>query len=65
VGGGGDAHLPPELKDAFLSIGRVALAPSSWELFLRAITAGWLIALMEWLMPAAEHARLAMIVLPT
>jgi formate/nitrite transporter FocA (FNT family) len=55
----------PELKAAFLSIGREALAPSSWELFLRAITAGWLIALMVWLMPAAEHARLAMIVLPT
>jgi formate/nitrite transporter FocA (FNT family) len=55
----------PELKAAFLAIGREALAPSSWELFLRAITAGWLIALMVWLMPAAEHARLAMIMLPT
>jgi formate/nitrite transporter FocA (FNT family) len=50
---------------AFLEIAREAVAPSTTVLFVRAIGAGWLIALMVWLLPAAEHARLAMIVLPT
>ena len=52
-------------KAAFLEIGREAVAPATMVLFVRAIGAGWLIALMVWLLPAAEHARLAMIVLPT
>ena len=54
-----------DAKAAFVAIGREALQPSAGTLFLRAVVAGWLIALMVWLMPAAEHARLAMIVLPT
>ena len=52
-------------KAAFLELAREAVAPSTTVLFIRAIGAGWLIALMVWLLPAAEHARLAMIVLPT
>ena len=50
---------------AFLELSRVAVSPSTPVLFIRAIGAGWLIALMVWLLPAAEHSRLAMIVLPT
>ena len=55
----------PAAKAAFLAIAREAIAPPAYVLFLRAIVAGWLIALMVWLLPAAEHARLAMIVLTT
>jgi formate/nitrite transporter FocA (FNT family) len=55
----------PSAKAAFLEVAREVIEPSFGELFLRAIVAGWLIALMVWLLPAAEHARLAMIVLPT
>ncbi len=54
-----------DAKAAFVAIGREALQPSAGTLFLRAVVAGWLIALMVWLMPAAEHSRLAMIVVPT
>lgn len=54
-----------DAKAEFLSIAREAIAPSAIVLFVRAIAAGWLIALMVWLLPAAEHARLAMIVLTT
>ena len=50
---------------AFLGLAREAVAPSAVVLLIRAIGAGWLIALMVRLLPAAEHARLAMIVLPT
>ena len=50
---------------AFLDVARAVIAPTTLVLFLRAIVAGWLIALMVWLLPAAEHSRLAMIVLPT
>ncbi|HEY0779319.1 MAG TPA: formate/nitrite transporter family protein [Gemmatirosa sp.] len=54
-----------DAKAAFVEIGREVLQPSAGTLFLRAVVAGWLIALMVWLMPAAEHARLAMIIVPT
>jgi formate/nitrite transporter FocA (FNT family) len=50
---------------AFVELAREATSPPTMVLFVRAIGAGWLIALMVWLLPAAEHARLAMIVLPT
>lgn len=53
----------PEVKAAFVEIGRAALEPQGWTLLLRAIVAGWLIALMVWLMPTAEHSRLAIIII--
>ena len=42
-----------------------ALAPRAAVIFLRAVFAGWLVALMVWLLPGAESARLAAIVVPT
>ncbi|MGI8843339.1 MAG: formate/nitrite transporter family protein, partial [Gemmatimonadaceae bacterium] len=36
-----------------------------WTLFARAIFAGWIIALMVWMLPAAESAQLFVIVLMT
>ncbi len=32
---------------------------------MRAIFAGWLIALMVWLLPAAEHSRLSIVIIVT
>ncbi|HEY8310592.1 MAG TPA: formate/nitrite transporter family protein [Gemmatimonadaceae bacterium] len=55
----------PEVKRAFAELAHQALEPVAGTLLMRAIIAGWLIALMVWLMPAAEHSRLAMIVLTT
>lgn len=55
----------PETRAAFAEIGREALEPGFWTLLVRAVFAGWLIALMVWLLPGAEHARFAMIVVPT
>ena len=54
-----------DAKAAFTTIAREVIAPSAWTLFGRAVVAGWLIALMVWLLPAAEHARLPIIIIVT
>lgn len=47
----------PEAREAFAGVGREALEGSWWAFFLRGVFAGWLIALMVWMLPAAESAR--------
>jgi formate/nitrite transporter FocA (FNT family) len=53
------------VKQSFLEIGREALAPGWTAILLRGIFAGWLIALMVWLLPVAEVARFWVIILIT
>jgi formate/nitrite transporter FocA (FNT family) len=55
----------PEFKAAFLQVGLVALHPSFAEIFWRGILAGWLIALMVWLLPAANPQRAWIIIILT
>lgn len=55
----------PPVRQAFLEIGRESLAGGFWTVLLRGIFAGWLIALMVWLLPAAETARVSIITLLT
>jgi formate/nitrite transporter FocA (FNT family) len=55
----------PEARAAFLAIGREALAHGPGIVFLRGIFAGWLIALMVWLLPVAEVARIWVIIIVT
>jgi formate/nitrite transporter FocA (FNT family) len=55
----------PDLQSAFAEIGRHALSGSFGLTVLRGIFAGWLIALMVWLLPLAEAARLWVIILLT
>jgi formate/nitrite transporter FocA (FNT family) len=53
-------HTPvfePETLRAFTSIGQQAVATDRSTTLLRAIFAGWLIALIVWLLPFAESAR--------
>jgi formate/nitrite transporter FocA (FNT family) len=52
-------------KRAFLEIGRAALQPPFATVLLRGIFAGWLIALMVWLLPVAETARIWVIIFVT
>jgi len=53
------------VRQALISTGRQILAgPISFEI-LKAIFAGWLIALMVWLLPSARSARLLVIILLT
>ncbi|MCA1668874.1 MAG: formate/nitrite transporter family protein [Thermomicrobia bacterium] len=55
----------PETRDAFAAISQEALAGSVGTILLRAIFAGWLIALMVWLLPGAETSRLFIIIIVT
>lgn len=53
------------VQDALAAIAHHALAGSFWNLVVRGILAGWLIALMVWLLPAAESSRLWIIIIIT
>jgi formate/nitrite transporter FocA (FNT family) len=55
---------PPRMA-AFMAIGHQTLSGSFAAVFVRAIFAGWLIALMVWLLPAVEGARILVIIVVT
>lgn len=55
----------PGANDAFLAIGKETLSYDFWTVVVKGIFAGWLIALMVWLLPTAETAKLSVIVLVT
>ncbi|BDP43734.1 hypothetical protein DAETH_37030 (plasmid) [Deinococcus aetherius] len=52
-------------RASFAEIGRAAAEPPFWTILVRGVFAGWLIALMVWLLPAAETARVSIIVILT
>lgn len=54
----------PQVQKALFEVSRESPA-SFWGILVRAIFAGWLIALMVWLLPAAESSKVSMIVLLT
>ena len=54
-----------EIKRSFMEIGREAAEGTWLTIFTKAIFAGWLIALMVWLLPAAESARVWIIIIMT
>lgn len=57
--------FPAPVHQAFTAIGMVHLGASFGIIFMRAIFAGWLIALMVWLLPGAESARVSIIIIIT
>ncbi|HEV7265296.1 MAG TPA: formate/nitrite transporter family protein [Falsiroseomonas sp.] len=59
------AAFGPEVKDALSRIARHVPDGAFWTVFLKAVFAGWLIALMVWLLPAAETSRPFIIVVVT
>lgn len=62
------AHLPvfgPEVKTALVEVSHSALGESFGGTFIRAIFAGWLIALMVWLLPASDGSRPLIVVVIT
>jgi formate/nitrite transporter FocA (FNT family) len=59
-------HLfPPDVAHGFTDLGVHAVEPSFLGVLVKAVFAGWLIALMVWLMPAAGAARILVIVAVT
>lgn len=57
--------FPAEAKAAFAQIGAEAMEGGFGAHCVRGVFAGWLIALMVWLLPAAEQSRLQIIVILT
>ncbi|MEO8082000.1 MAG: formate/nitrite transporter family protein [Caldimonas sp.] len=55
----------PEAQKAFVAIGRADVEVPFATTMLRGIAAGWLIALMVWLMPFAESGRIWVIIFIT
>jgi formate-nitrite transporter family protein len=55
----------PRVVDAFVQIGQRTVEGSFVATFVRAVFAGWLIALMMWLLPAAENMRAQIIIIMT
>ncbi|MFZ0242968.1 MAG: formate/nitrite transporter family protein [Desulfobacterales bacterium] len=58
-------YFRPELRVELVPIGMKAYASSFPATLLSAVFAGWLIALMVWLLPVAETGRLTIIILIT
>jgi formate/nitrite transporter FocA (FNT family) len=54
---GQTAVFEPGAREVFAEVGREAMAPAFGTTLLRAVFAGWLIALIVWLLPVAESAR--------
>jgi formate/nitrite transporter FocA (FNT family) len=55
--------LPEELRSTLASLGAEAMQPAFSTVFVRGIFAGWLIALMVWLLPYAESSRVWVILI--
>ena len=61
----GSGAFQPDARRAFLDISRETASVGFGPAMLRGVFAGWLIALMVWMLPFAESARLWVIVLVT
>jgi formate-nitrite transporter family protein len=59
------AAVSPGVRESMRHLGEEAMRPDFGALLLRGIFAGWLIALMVWLLPFAEELRVVVIILIT
>lgn len=57
--------LDPAAHDSLTAIGRVAADGTTLQLIFQGIMAGWLIALMVWMLPATQGGKTVIIVLMT
>jgi formate/nitrite transporter FocA (FNT family) len=57
--------IPPDLRAAMIEVSAKLMENGWLEMFFRAITAGFLIAAMVWLMPSAEAAQFWVVTLMT
>ncbi len=60
---GNSSIFSPEIRDTFSKIGQSSMKTDFWTIVIRAAVSGWLIALMVWLLPFAESARLWVIII--
>jgi formate-nitrite transporter family protein len=59
------AVVEPEMRHALSDLSAEAMKYDAWTTMLHAVYAGWLIALMVWMLPGAESSKFAVIVLMT
>jgi formate-nitrite transporter family protein len=57
--------FPEHVRAAFVQLAQETVSPGFWVVLVRGIFAGWLIALMVWLLPVADTQKLWVIVLIT
>lgn len=57
--------FPPELHESFRQLGSEAMRHPASTTLVRGVYAGWLIALMVWLLPYAETSRVAVVIIIT
>lgn len=55
----------PSTRETLLAISEESMHLPFWTVFLRAVFAGWIIALIVWLLPYAESARVLIIIILT
>jgi formate-nitrite transporter family protein len=55
----------PQVQQTLTAVSEDGLGAGFWVVVMRAIFAGWLIALMVWLLPGAESARVSIIIILT
>ena len=60
-----EALFDPEINKALKAIAEEAIKDPFWPMAIKAILAGWLIALMVWLIPGAGPSRLLLIMVLT
>jgi formate/nitrite transporter FocA (FNT family) len=60
-----DGLFTPNVRQALVEIASDAVAGEFWPTLLKAVLAGWLIAMMVWLLPSARSAKLLVILLLT
>ena len=59
------AVVEPDMRHALSDLSAEAMKYGVWTTMLHAVYAGWLIALMVWMLPGAETSKFAVIVLMT
>jgi formate/nitrite transporter FocA (FNT family) len=57
--------FPPEVQSSLVTIGTQAISGEFWPTLIKAMLAGWMIALMVWLLPSAQTAKMFVIMLLT
>jgi formate/nitrite transporter FocA (FNT family) len=60
-----ESFFQPPVWQALNTISRTAVAESFWPMVFKAVLAGWLIALMVWVLPSAGPAKMPIIVVLT
>jgi formate/nitrite transporter FocA (FNT family) len=60
-----DGIFSPAVRQALVETATEAVSGAFWPTFLKALLAGWLIAMMVWLLPSARSAKLLVILLLT